>query len=298
MVDALRVLMWRQLVKRESKFLHNNFGHSARAGYGRVGFSDVLANHQLGVFFVLGNGESVNELDERHFRVIGENFSVGLNAWPLHPFVPSAYAFELYEGLEREEMEFEFLVGLAHEKVMKTGRSLFLLRPRPADFPRIDSLRAELPGLSFRFYGRVNLTHRSLEGLDSDLRSSLAFLGRGATGPEVVIDNGSSVVRMVSLALLQGFKKIVLAGVDLNSGDYFWYGSKFIRTHGDFRNAVRRNPGEGRDTLSTADRPFGAIDFICALDRVARSDYGAQIFVTSSSSALARNLETYRFQEA
>jgi hypothetical protein len=250
------------------------------------------------VFFVLGNGESVNYLDELQFQFIGRHFSVGLNAWPLHPFAPSAYAFELYEGLGREATEFEFLVGLAHKKALMAGAEMLLLRPRPSSFDRLNRLCASLQGLSFTMYGRANLANESLGRLDVDLKQSLAFLSSASARSGVVIDNGSSVVRMVSLALLQGFKRVVLVGVDLNDGGYFWYNEGFVQRHGDFRDAVRRQPGEGRDTLSTESRPFSAADFLYALNRVAQSEYGAEIYVASSSSTLSEGLETFRFDGA
>ena len=298
LVRAAKTVAWRRLVNREAAYLRDKPGSAGTIGWGAVTLSQLFERHEPQAFFVLGNGESVNHLDERQFQFIGRHFSVGLNAWPLHPFVPSAYAFELYKLLGRDETEFEFLVGLAHKKALLANAEMLLLRPPPSSFDRLERLCANLPGLRFTMYGRANLAIESPGRLDLELKQSLAFLSSAATRSGVLLDNGSSVVRMVSLALLQGFKRIVLVGVDLNDGDYFWHNDEFVQRHGDFRDAVRRQPGEGRDTLSTESRPFSAADFLYALNRVAQSEYGAEIYVASSSSTLSEGLETFRFDGA
>lgn len=292
---GLRTLRWRRLVQREAHYLVATFGPDETEAFLRAGVPPDLTNQSRDTFFVLGNGESSNALTQKDFAAIAGGFSVGLNAWPIHPFVPDAYAFELFEGADREKDEFEFLVALASKKARKGNRALWLLRPRPAEMDRLEELRARLPGLAFQVYGRVNVATNSLDELDSELDKSLAFLKNDISRVEIVIDNGSSVVRMISLALLRGFRKIVLVGVDLNDGAYFWYSDCFVHRYGDFRGVCRRRPGEGKDTLSTDTRPFSAFDFIAALDRVARKNFGAEIFVASASSALAKVLKVYDF---
>jgi hypothetical protein len=44
--------------------------------------------------FILGSGASVEDLGPEYFREINSQVSVGINAWPLHHFVPDLYAFE------------------------------------------------------------------------------------------------------------------------------------------------------------------------------------------------------------
>jgi hypothetical protein len=297
-LSVARAFMWRWLALREAKYLRDNFGAAADNRFGSEGVSDAVKADQRDVFFVLANGDSVNELRETQFRVIEKHFSVGLNAWPLHPFVPNAYGFELWEGLDRNPREFDFLVDSACKKSNVRGSSLWLLRPRQSEFGRLEKLRSDIPALRFRVYGRANVPTRSLGALDAELTRSFAFLARNRRLREVLIDNGSSVVRMISLGLVLGFKKIVLVGVDLNDSPYFWYDTQFIRRHGDFTDLCQREPGEGRDTLSTDTRPFSALDFIFALNRVAAARFGAEIFVSSSSSALAAGLEVFGFPRA
>jgi hypothetical protein len=100
---------------------------------------------------------------------------------------------------------------------------------------------------------------------------------------------------MISLALMHGFKKVILVGVDLTDTPYFWYDKKFVEAQGDFTQICRREPDEGTGTLLTRDRPFSAEDFIYALARVARNQFDSEILVASGSSALSGELGVFRF---
>jgi hypothetical protein len=259
-----------------------------------VGFDQALAQSDSEVFFVLGNGNSVNDLASEDFDTVAKHFSVGLNAWPLHPFVPSAYSFELWTGLGRNQLEIPFLLALAEKKAYGASARLWLLRPKPMEFDQLAALIRSLPGVRLGVYGRANISSPSLRSLDRDVWNSLKYLRHKHRG-QVLLDDGASVVRMISLGLLQGFKKIVLVGVDLTETPYFWYDWDFIDLHGDHRDICKRQPDEGTDTLSTESRPFNTKDFIFSLARVAKSDFGAEIVVASPRSCLAPELGVFDF---
>jgi len=290
----LRSAAWKALVRREAAFLRSVSRARPLPGLVPVGFDQALAQSDSEVFFVLGNGNSVNDLASEDFDTVAKNFSVGLNAWPLHPFVPNAYSFELWTGLGRNQLEIHFLFALAEKKAYETSAALWLLRPKPKEFDQLAALIRSLPGVCFGVYGRANISSPSLRSLDRDVGNSLRYL-RHKNRAEVLLDDGASVVRMISLGLLHGFKKIVLVGVDLTETPYFWYDRRFIDQHGDHRDICRRQPEEGTDTLSTESRPFSTQDFISSLARVAKSDFGAEIFVASPKSRLAQELGVFNF---
>jgi len=290
----LRFVAWKALVRREVAFLQSVSKVRALPGLVPIGFDQAFAEGGSEVFFVLGNGDSVNDLASKAFDTVAKNFSVGLNAWPLHPFVPSAYSFELWTGLGRNQLEIHFLLALAEKKAHGTGARLWLLRPKPKEFDQLAALIRSLPGVRFGVYGRANISSPSLRSLDQDVGNSLRYLSH-KNRRQVLLDDGASVVRMISLGLLQGAKKIVLVGVDLTETPYFWYDRDFIDCHGDHRDICRREPDEGADTLSTESRPFSTQDFIFSLARVAKSDFGAEIFVASPRSCLAQELRVFDF---
>jgi hypothetical protein len=286
---------WRSLVERESQYVGSIPGMRSNLAAGIADFSSNFLGFSRDFFFIFANGNSVNELSGGDFDFLRPHFSVGLNAWPLHPFVPSAYAFELWSGLDRHDSELEFLLRRACRKQLTSSSPVWLLRPKRQQVELMSAIMSAVPGLKLDLYGRANLATNSLSQIDREISEALSFLKGYANPGPVLLDNGSSVVRMISLALMHGFRKVILVGVDLTDTPYFWYNPKFARTQGDFTKICRREPDEGTDTLLTRDRPFSAKDFIYALARVAKDQFGAEILVSSGSSALSGELGVFRF---
>jgi hypothetical protein len=286
---------WRKLVGRESSYTASISATGTHPGLAPANFARNFSRVSKDFFFILANGDSVNDLSKADLQFMRPYFSVGLNAWPLHPFVPSAFGFELWDLPDRHDSEFEFLVTMASEKRLNSGAPLWLLRPKPQQVGLLTAIMSKVQGINFDLYGRVNLPTRSPSRIDREIAKAFSFLEADDSSASVLLDNGSSVVRMICLALSHGFKNVILVGADLTDTPYFWYDENFVRVHGDFTQICRRQPDEGTDTLTTGDRPFGAQDFIYALARVAKDRFGAQILVASSRSALSPALEVFRF---
>lgn len=223
-----------------------------------------------------------------------QNLSVGLNAWPLHPHVPHMYSFEFGNDTKPLDKELRGLVAMAVNKAPDKPSDLMFLRPSVQKLPLVAAWLKSLAGPQVFFHGRINLTTRQQANLGGDIKWSLDRLSRGNSNT-VLLDNGASVVRMISLALLTGFKRIVLAGVDLNGSDYFWFNSEFIEKYGDFTVDFPRKAAESKLTLSTDNRPFSTRDFILQLAVLAEQHYGAQVFVATKEQALATDLMVFDF---
>jgi hypothetical protein len=248
--------------------------------------------------YIFGNGASVNALTESDFEEIGMGASIGTNAWPLHPFVPDIFSFEFSRHSLSPDPELEWLVGRAERKILlRQERALLFLRPGlPAGAGAMVPL--SLAGKEQAFlYGRANLFSSNLRALDSDLKQLMRAVASGSLNPLALPDNGSSVVRMIFLSLILGFRKIVLTGVDLNNSPYFWFDSTFIERHGDFTSQSPRNSSDALLTEDTSSRPFETSLLITRLAQMARKILGASILVASESSALAAVLPVHEFKK-
>lgn len=290
-----RRLRWRLLVGREVDYLRGLASAGVRPRLAEATFLETLGGASKEFFFILGNGDTVNELTDGDFDFIRNYFSVGLNAWPVHPFVPSAYGFEMWSGLERDNSEFGFLLKTAARKARSRSAALWILRPKPEQLEQLSEIVAGHDDVSLEVYGRANIGSSTREGLRKEIAWELTFLLNPSLRRIVLLDNGASVVRMISLALLTGFKRVILVGVDLKPNPYFWYNPKFIAKFGDFTEICRRHPEEGTDTLQTRDRPFGAHEFIVSMSAVAANTFGSEILVSSGGSALAEALNVFSF---
>jgi len=248
-------------------------------------------------FFILGNGSTVNSLTEKQFTLMAKGVSVGVNAWPVHPFVPTMYSFEYHKYSFSPDAGLTFLLRKAEERIKRNQEThnapLLLFRPGlPAGVSAVGELTAMMKANAL-IYGRANLLSETESALAADLELLLDGEHRSQYRQAVLPDNGSSIVRLVFLALEAGFKEIVLIGVDLNGSDYFWYDPQFIEKNRDYRDILVREPGDSTLTRETNDRPFDTSQFLFHLSLAAEKTLGAQIFASDKRSTLAEKLPLY-----
>ena len=292
--QAARDSLFRQVVRREQRAVERLSGLSPSWSGLLFEATGVTNPPSRATFFILGNGATVNSLSKSDFSVMDEGFSVGLNGWPLHPYVPNVYSFEFGNDAEPLDDQLRNLVARALSKADRHRTPVMFLRPSSRKLPHVAKWLESLDAHRLWFYGRANLVTRRAKNVERDSRAALRYLSR-KTSDSVLLDNGASVVRMISLALLSGFKEIVLAGVDLNRSPYFWFDEDFIERHGDFRQSHPRAASDSQLTLSTENRPFSTYELICALAKVAEIDFRAKIFVAREGQSLSADLPTYVF---
>lgn len=98
------------------------------------------------------------------------------------------------------------------------------------------------------------------------------------------------MVRMVVLGIILGFRRIVLAGVDLNGSPYFWEKRPEYLLSLATAPPVNNQLASTHETLSSLNRPFDVKTMLRALDSFFQAERGGQLLVTSTDSALAEFL--------
>lgn len=182
----------------------------------RVKGSDTL--------FVLGGAWSINDISEERWRIIGRHDSVGLNFWPVHPFVPRFFAFENMVH-ETQPAMYEALLGLLARRADDYAKTVKIITEVSPQGSRQTIF--ELPeGIKENLYAgfSIPVVARSEEELCAGIRYMRSV---GAFKPSNHIawlfKYGGSVIAMMTLAARMGYKRIVLCGVDLNKQDYFYH---------------------------------------------------------------------------
>ena len=284
----LRLREWRKNSEREVASVRDLAGPLGIRAFETASLAMPAPTIESTPLYVFGNGSSVNSISPPDFHEIRKGFSIGTNAWPVHPFVPDIYSFEFSRHSLDPDPELAFLVALAESHRRDTGRGKFLfLRPgAPAGVRAMVPLAPDTHTGAF-LYGRANLFATSRKALAADLNRLMTDIGRDRLSGLVLPDNGSSVIRMIFLGLIAGFRNINLIGVDLNDSPYFWYEQRFIDRHGDFRQMSRRSASDPLSTESTDERPFATSEFIIELATSASRVLGATITTATSESSLA-----------
>ena len=244
--------------------------------------------------FILGSGESVESLSPKNFAHIADHVSIGINAWPLHPFVADVYAFEPFDVQSDQYIQL-FDTVLHEARFLEKSPELLLFRPqRNLDADRYLSIPDHLRKKA-HLYGRFVPLSANLASLLGEIRSLHSLKKLHALGQALVMDLGATVIRMVSLGMLMGYRDIVLLGVDLNGGKYFW--EKNPSRLSD-RGLTSFSPGHNRvvhETMTRESKAFVLTEVLAELQRL-MSQQGKTLWVGSGSSLLAEFLPVYGWE--
>ena len=287
---GLRDQVFRFEVAREARFVE-----AQRKLTGLMESAESMVTQELrsrvgDTFFILGSGSSVEDDAASRFRIISQGVSVGINAWVLHDFVPTMYSFEPVPS--RESDHYKTLSILNRPEVLDAMPAIFVLRPRTSiEFEQIRQLADPLMARTL-VYGRVAVPTRILRHLSRDAAVSLRHLA-ARTSPVVTLDSGASVVRMTSLAIQLGFKKIVYVGVDLNHTEYFWEKNPAYLERRGITSFESGQKSSRHETLSADSRPFPVTNVIRAISDGIADGADLQLYSGSASSELAHFLPVF-----
>jgi len=259
----------------------------------------ILRSPRGRTLFILGSGTSINEMSQAQFNYIRENQSIGINFWFFHDFVPNVFSFDAGK-VEKSDEEHggqsqRTLATLFNRpEILDARPSILYLRPHALE---ANYLFPVSPELKSRIWvsGRSNLISRSHSALRKDLRVLLTKLKRRDLPAAILPDNGSSVVRLIFLAIAQGYRKIVLCGVDLDSRPHFWMGEPYASNFRKYTSLFPAPDGRNHGTAEAEGRAAGNRDFISLLaEAMTDADVG-KLYCGSPTSKLASTLETFRW---
>lgn len=166
------------------------------------------------ILFVLGSGSSTDNLAAEHWDLISGHTSIGINFWTIHPFRPDYYALEKVKGSQIQSLE----TLLNDQNKTMGARVLWFDGPNQVNRSLLRDFRRR--GGRVWFYSGWPLYKNRGE----DLRKKFLHLFRAFQWfPRQFrpsIDAGNTVSRIVTMASMNGWKNIVLLGVDLG-GSYF-----------------------------------------------------------------------------
>ncbi len=187
--------------------------HLASYNYAVTKHSDTL--------FILGSGNSINDITKSEWDIIKSNDSMALNHWIHHDFVPTYYVHELngdagnyFKIMNEKKAQYRDTIfilksvssSIRNRKVIRNN-----LRKIPDEIKKNNYLitEFEIPGLN------KDQIHKSIELLDCfglfRARRKIIFSAQAR----------GSLISMIVLGLQMGYKNIVLCGIDLE-GKYFF----------------------------------------------------------------------------
>ena len=190
--------------------------------------ADLAGLRSSETLFILGSAQSINRIPAERWQVIAKQDSVGINFWPAHPFVPRFYHFENV-AYDEQPVMYESLRGLLARRAGAYANTIKIMTEVVPSGGR--QLVFEIPeGMRRHLYLGFSMPVAARN--ENELRAGIRFMNSiGAFYPQRqamwLFKYGGSVTAMLALAVIMGYKRIVLCGVDLNRQTYFYQDREF-----------------------------------------------------------------------
>lgn len=245
---------------------------------------------------IFGSGSSLHQISDPTWKRLESIDTLGLNNFYFHQFKPRIFFMEHgFSQLLLDHMVQHHLQGQPYQD------RLFLLHARHlASKGRTLGAISQLPF----FYSPVRVKSVNLELLSYFLKK--VYLSGSIADP--LIHFCSNLDCAIHFAVRAGYKKIYLAGVDLNNSHYFWDAEvDKTNTYQNARDVVAQsrlyqsfNDGKGHvDIHATADKSYtenrGYLDIVAYLalvDQIILAPAGIELYVCNKASLLASKLKT------
>jgi hypothetical protein len=294
-LGCFRFLLWCRNARRDGATALD-FG--ARNGITPL---NIFQDNVLGIapsdtLFILGNGWSVNELNSTMLHHIQAHTSIGVNFWFFHDFIPSALSLDGGKVEEADQLVMKSLgtLGLLLERwsVSERQPKIMYLRPYQSNPEFLLPVPAGLKEQS-SVSGRANIVGSSRRAVKVDVKRLIKQLLKRRLPHSVLPDNGSSIVRLVFFGIAQGFKDIVLVGVDLDARPHFWFGAPYAEKYPELLSLFPPPDGKPHGTVESTGRALGNLEFLAVLGEVLNELGIARLWIGSPTSQLARILPRY-----
>ncbi|PHV64204.1 hypothetical protein WEU38_06825 [Cyanobacterium aponinum AL20118] len=188
--------------------------------YKKLNYQEYKSSETL---FILGSGQSINNLTDFQWNTIKKNDSLGINFWMIHDFIPTFYMFEFGKDIERIKTFLKlmslkcenyqhtpFIINILEKELQNSSLSQFAWEQIPEQIKKntYAPYKISIPG------NHVSVFRNSLKliyefNLLRNFKNTLFF-------------KRASLSQAILLGLNFGYKQIVLCGVDLNNTKYFY----------------------------------------------------------------------------
>lgn len=264
-------------------------------------------NLELKALFILGSGPSINELNQKDWNFINKHESWGFNFWFCHDFIPKKYFLQSpISNLNSPEHLIaldNMMTKMLTDKREKYDKVKFFLRGDGVNNHEFHETKI----------GKTFFAH----GFDYSFLPELIVSSKSRIPPKKIIRKmylggffskknklmpipkfGSTITELISFGLINGYKKIVLCGIDMNDGGHFYDSEKYHKKYSYLEVLSAKNKQKiVHEHMDKKARKYSNKDYIVELNSLARENFDSEIFVSSVTSSLYPEIKKYEFGE-
>lgn len=283
----------------------NSVKEYSKKGHNVFCLGQLRKDKKSDTVFILGSGPSINEINSFQWDYIEDNDSWGFNFWLCHNFIPDIFFGQSHVDIE-EDQRFNFEMDILMNQMLIDKKHLynkvkFYLRgDNVNDYKFQKSQFGEtILNSEFNYYFMPELIIRSKNKIRPiKLMNNIYDMGffSGKFNYHPIPKFGNTVTELISLALIAGYKNIVLCGIDMNDGGHFYDEDFYLKKYGFLKklkawsNKSKTHPHADRKQLKYTSK-----DVIMDLNKFAKKRFESEIFVSNSTSSLYPEIKKYKF---
>ena len=270
--------------RRNIKYIRKFYSDCDKKEFLKFDYELLKQNKKSDTLFILGSGASINKISNDMWQHIKKNDSLGFNFWILHNHIPNYYMFE--PPIKSNQ---ELLLKLIRQKAKDyiKNNTFFIMKDVKSLKIKCEKIPKEIRSRFMAapkddFYGNTRENFiRSIR-----LARKLNLLKRN-----VLYSRRASLFSAIYMGWRLGYKKIVLAGIDLNNTDYFYDDpSKYDQ------NLVPVNPKRGKihATARDIETDFRIDELVYMIKEELLDKDNVKLFVLNENSLLVEKLPVYK----
>ena len=284
----LRILLTKRALRKNNQAL-------VQLGLGKHLNELSLKQHKTSdTVFIMGSGSSINDIKNNEWDLIKKHNSIGLNFWPIHPFVPSFYFFEMPREISHRIVLFDNIKKRAND-YKKTP--CIIKKVFKKDIPHFKKLlpRSLLDNFFFAetidIIGKINREKDLIKELNR--LKMFGFLSRKNKKINTLFQQKASIAYLILFAFMCGYKNIVLCGVDLKNNHYFFDGKESYYTNQELKIPKIHRLSSKHKTMNNSSNSMAIDKIILIINNHLLKPNNVNLFIGSKKSALYPRLKYY-----
>lgn len=257
--------------------------------------------------FILGSGPSVNKISELEWNYIKTHDSWGFNLWFCHDFIPNSYFAQTVlksnvDSLVPSKLDSLLAKMLMDKKEEYSEVEIYTrgdaINNRTFYTTNLGSTIKSLYPNKVKHLSEMNVSSKSSIDpilLLKEINECGFFKKKNRI--QLIPKFGSTITELISFALIQGYKEIILCGVDMNDGGHFYDSEDYFLKYPYLKelydvNHNRTKTGD-HEHMDKSQRPYTIKEYIVAIRNFALENFDANIYVMSSESTLYPEIKKF-----
>lgn len=246
-------------------------------------FQNNKCKKKSDTLFILGSGASINEISDDMWLHINKHDTFGFNFWIINNHMPDYYMFESPRDINNL-MTLKHWLNKRKYNLIK-HQTVIILKDFEYGAMGAHDIPDELLDHS-SLMKKDNFYGTSQESIKKSIHLVKKF---GFFKRNVIYFKRASLITAIYFGWRMGYKKIVLAGIDLNSTEYFYESNQYTNELIPRSNQLK----QVHSTVDTSVHPLTVDGLVYLLNDELLKPADVSLFVMNSKSLLASKLPVY-----